>query len=174
MTRPSVLPLTATKSNIDRCRTSSHSPTPPACGQTRTPNLAASRRIDILVHSADPGGVDLQDVEGAGAKHLLEDDAVGDVLTGRDEHRGDTSTDRGVAEDIVGAGRLLDPVRVELGELVDPLDGLGDLPSLVGVNGDRDVRADGSARDRHPSDILFEVATDLELDEREAVLDSLD
>ena len=129
---------------------------------------------DVLVHPADPGGVDLQDVEGASGEHLLEDDAIGDVLTGRNEHRGDPSADRGVAQDVIGAGRLLDPVGVELGELVDPVDGLGDLPSLVGVNGDRDVRADGSARDRHPSDVLFEVAADLELDEPKAVLDSLD
>jgi hypothetical protein len=35
-----------------------------------------------------------------------------------------------VAQDVIGAGRLLDPVGVELGELVDPVDGLGDLPSL--------------------------------------------
>ena len=39
------MPLTATKSNIDRCCTSSHSPTPPACGHTGTPNFAASSRI---------------------------------------------------------------------------------------------------------------------------------
>ena len=43
--RPSVVPLTATKSNIARCWTISHRPTPPACGHTGTPNLAASRRM---------------------------------------------------------------------------------------------------------------------------------
>src|SRR5918992_338297 len=42
MTRPSRLPDTATKSNAARCWTSSHRPTPPACGHTGTPNLAAS------------------------------------------------------------------------------------------------------------------------------------
>ena len=43
--RPSIVPLTATKSNIARCCTISHRPTPPACGHTGTPNLAASSRM---------------------------------------------------------------------------------------------------------------------------------
>ena len=68
---------------------------------------------DVLVHPADPGGVDSAGCQGAGGEHLLEDDAIGDVLTGRNEHRGDRSADRGVAQDVIGAGRLLDPVRVE-------------------------------------------------------------
>ncbi len=36
------------KSNIDRCWTASHRPTPPACGHTRTPNFAASRRMAMF------------------------------------------------------------------------------------------------------------------------------
>lgn len=43
--RSSVVPDSARKSNIDRCCTSSHRPTPPACGRTGTPNSAASSRI---------------------------------------------------------------------------------------------------------------------------------
>ncbi len=48
MTRSCRVPLTATKSNIDRCCTISQSPTPPACGHTGTPNFAASKRIAMF------------------------------------------------------------------------------------------------------------------------------
>ena len=129
---------------------------------------------DVLVDTAHPRRVHLQDVQRTRGEHLLEHDAVRDVLAGRDEHRADPTADRRVPEDVVGARGLLDPVRVERRELLHPLDGLRHLPDLVGVDGDADVRAHRRAGDRHPPDVLLEVAADLELDDREAVLDGLD
>src|SRR4051794_41857703 len=49
---------------------------------------------DVLVHPADPGGVDLQDVEGASGEHLLEDTPIGAGPPGPTEHRGAPATVR--------------------------------------------------------------------------------
>ena len=46
-------------------------------------------------------------------KQLLEDHAVLHVLAGGDAHGRDLAPDAGVAQDVVGAGRLLDPPGVE-------------------------------------------------------------
>ena len=61
----------------------------------------------------DAGGVDLHDVDRPGLQQLLEDDPV--LRRARRWRPGSGATraaDGGVAEHVVGAGRLLDPVRV--------------------------------------------------------------
>ena len=62
-----------------------------------------------FVHSPDPAGVQLAHVDGVGLEQLLEDDAVLDVLSGRDADRRDLAPDARVTQDVVGARRLLDP-----------------------------------------------------------------
>ena len=74
-----------------------------------------------------------------------------------------------VAEDVVRAGGLLDPVRVEALQLPDPGDGLRHVPPLVGVDGDAHVGADRFARRRHAPDVVGQVGADLQLDLGEAV-----
>src|SRR4051794_20310815 len=69
-----------------------------------------------------------------------------------------------MAEDVVGARRLLDPVRVERRERAYPAHRLADVPALVGVDGDADVRPAGLARDPQAADVVVEVRADLELD----------
>src|SRR5690606_35886641 len=128
---------------------------------------------DVLVRAGHARGVDLHDVDRAGLEELLEHDAVRDGLTGGDLDGRHAPADVGVAEDVVGGGRLLDPVGLELGESAHPLDGLADLPALVGVDADADVRADGFAGQPHPVAVLLEVAPDLELDHAETVGDRL-
>ena len=54
--------------------------------------------------------VELAEVDGLGLEQLLEEHAVHAVLAGRDTDRGHGRTDRRVAENVVGTGRLLDPV----------------------------------------------------------------
>ena len=76
------------------------------------------------------------------------------VLAGRDRDRRDAAGDRGVAEHVVGAGRLLDPGEVERRESVDPLDRLGDVPALVGVDRDPDVGPDGRAGDPQAAHVV--------------------
>ena len=124
---------------------------------------------DVLVDAADPGGVDLHDVHAARLEQLLEHDAVLHVLAGRDAHRGDAPRDGGVPEDVVGAGRLLDPRGLELGERVHPRDGVRHVPALVRVDGDREAGSDRATCDAEPAPVVVEVGPDLELDLREPV-----
>lgn len=79
----------------------------------------------------------------------------------------------GVREDVVGAGGLLDPVRVVRCQGLHPVDGLGHVPALVGVHGDPDVGADRLAGQPHPAQVVVQVAADLELDLPEARGDGL-
>src|SRR4029453_1037908 len=81
----------------------------------------------------------------------------------------DLTGDLGMAEDVVGAGRLLHPGEVVARQLRDPLDRVVDIPALVRVNGNGDVWADGGPRDLEPSDVVLDVGTDLELDLSEPV-----
>ena len=92
-----------------------------------------------LVHAAEAAGVDLAYADRLGLQELLEHDPVVDMLAGRDADRRHRAGDRRVAEDVVGAGRLLDPVRVERLELAHPADRLADVPALVGVDREHPV-----------------------------------
>ena len=115
--RPSVVPLTATKSNMARCWTISHRPTPPACGHTGTPNLAASSRIArfSLMPPTRQASIWTTSIASACSSCLkiTRFCTCSPVAT----RTGATAVaDRAVAEHVVGRGRLLDPVRVELGQ----------------------------------------------------------
>src|SRR6202042_1526343 len=124
---------------------------------------------EVLVDPADPGRVNLQDVQCTGLDQLLEHDPVLHVLAGGDLHRGDGLADEGVAEDVVRAGGLLDPVRVEALQFPDPGDGLHHVPPLVGVDGNAHAGADRFARHLHAPDVVGQVGADFQLDLGEAV-----
>ncbi len=126
----------------------------------------------VLVDSGDACRVDLDEVDGPGLEQLLEHDTVGDVLAGGDLDRL-AGAHGGVAEDVVGTGRLLDPVRVERRERGHPLHRVGDVPALVGVDGDPYAGADGVPGERQPADVVGDVSADLQLDLGEAVGDGL-
>lgn len=78
-----------------------------------------------------------------------------------------------MAEDVVGAGGLLDPVGLELGEGLGPGDRLVHVPPLVGVDGDPDVGADHRAGDPAAAYVVREIGTHLQLDLPEPVGDGL-
>ncbi len=128
---------------------------------------------DVLVDPGHAGRVDLEDLEGVRLQELLEHDAVGHVLAGRDRDRGDAARDGRVAEDVVGARRLLDPGDVVRSESRHPVDRLGDVPALVRVDRDADVRTHRVPGDREATDVVLHGTTDLELHLREAVRDGL-
>ena len=119
---------------------------------------------DDLVDATQPARVDLADAQGAGRQELLEHDPVVDVLAGRDPDGRHGAGDRRVAEDVVGAGRLLDPVRVERREPRHPVDRDADIPALVGVDGEHPVGPDLVADDPHPADVVLDVGADLHLE----------
>ncbi|MNC52353.1 hypothetical protein D3C75_1016950 [compost metagenome] len=88
-----------------------------AVGADRDVELGGHQQHDQhLIEPTQPGGVQLAEVQGAGLEHLLEHHPVVAVLTGGHADRCDTLADAGVAEDVVGAGRLFDPQRIECGQ----------------------------------------------------------
>ena len=122
-----------------------------------------------LVDSAEARGVDLAHADRVGLEELLEHHPVVDVLAGRDADRGERPGDRRVAEDVVGARRLLDPVRVELGERPHPLDRDRHVPALVRVDREHPVRPDLGTDHRRPPAVVVEIRPDLHLEPRPAV-----
>ena len=169
MMRFSSEPLTQTKSNIDRCCTYSHSPTPPACGQTGMPNFAASRSTAMhLVHAAQPARVDLAEGDRVRLHELLEDDPILAVLSRGDADRRDGARDRRVAEHVVRARRLLDPPGIEPRQLAHARDRLVHLPDLVRVDHQLAVGADLLADERGAAHVVGEIASDLDLEVRPA------
>src|SRR5690606_35832076 len=88
---------------------------------------------------------------------------------GRGGAGGGGAGDRGVAGDGVGAGGRPARGGAERGERSDPFDGRGDLPALVRVDRDREVRPADLARLAEPADVVLEIGADLELDLGEAV-----
>ena len=71
---------------------------------------------------------------------------------------------RGVAQDVIGAGRLLDPQRPCRRQRLHPLDRLVDVPDLVGVDHQDPVVADLLADDADPADVVGQVGADLDLE----------
>ena len=136
----------------------------------RHPELRREQKDrDVLVHPTDSAGVDLHHVDRVRLQQLLEHHRVLHMLPGGHLDRCDGATHRGVAEHVVGRGRLLDPVRVVRAQLLHPLDRLPDAPDLVGVDRHRHVRAHRVAGDGQPPDVVGEVRADLQFDQAEAV-----
>ena len=78
-----------------------------------------------------------------------------------------------MSEHVVGARRLLDPVRVLVGEHPHPLDRLADVPALVRVGHEEAVGSELASEERGAAHVIFEVRADLHLDRVEAVCDRL-
>ena len=122
-----------------------------------------------LLRTGHSGGVDLHDAEGVGLQVLLVQDAALHLFAGGDLDGIDGARNRGVANHVIRAGRLLDPRQIEVVELVDPVDGGGNIPHLVGVHGEAHVGADGFAGLGQATQIVVDVLADLELDLLEAL-----
>ncbi len=122
---------------------------------------------------AESGRIELAEVDRLRLEHLLEQHAVHAVLARGDADRRDRFADGGMSEHVVGARRLLDPVRIELREVADPVDGLRHIPDLIGVDHQLRVRTDHLARDPESADVLVAVRPDLELHVVVALVDSL-
>ncbi|MCY1226868.1 hypothetical protein D9M72_391180 [compost metagenome] len=127
-----------------------------------------------FVHAAEAARIDLHHVDGAAHDELLEHDAVlAHLARGHLHHRRDAFADLAVAFHVVGAGRLLDEPGLGKGELLHPVDGLVDLPDLVGVDHQMAVGPEHLARHGQAADVVLQVAPHLELDVVEARIDRL-
>src|SRR5581483_5178772 len=126
-----------------------------------------------FVHSSEPAAVQLASIDCAELEELLEDDAVLHVLAGRDAHRRDRRPDALVPEHVVGARRLLDPERVDLGQPPDRLDRLFDTPRLVRVEREPTVGTDRTAHEPCTAQVVLDVGPHFELQVGEALGESL-
>ena len=89
----------------------------PDAARMRTDRHAELRRhqdhCEVLVDAAEAATVDLAEVDGPRLQELLEHDAVGAVLACGHADRPHRLRGSPHAEDVVGAGLLLDPPRIE-------------------------------------------------------------
>ena len=69
-----------------------------------------------------------------------------------------------MTQDVVGAGRLFDPVGLELGQQLDVGDGVANLPHLVRVHHEAAFGPDLLPHDPRPPDIVLDLLADLHLD----------
>ena len=123
-----------------------------------------------FLRTGHSGGVDLHDAKGVGLQILLVQNTALHLLAGGYLDGIDGARDRGVADHIIRAGRLLHPCQIEVVELVDPVDGGGHIPHLVGVHSEAHIGANSLAGLGQTAQIVIDVLTDLELD----LLESLD
>jgi hypothetical protein len=146
-------------------------------GKTDTTRVRNDRYTELLrdeengkdlVDTSHAASIDLADINGTLLQELLEDDTVLAHLTSSDTNavRLECLADSLVAEDIVGAGRLLDEPGLELGELLHVLDGLGDGPDLVGIDHEEValVVTDDLSGDAQSLLVFGDAGSDLELE----------
>src|SRR5256885_1857765 len=87
-----------------------------------------------LVQAAEAACIQLAEADRLSLEELLEDHAVLTMLAGGHPDRRDGPCDGGVAEHVIGARRLLDPVRLEFGQPPHVGNRVADLPDLIGVH----------------------------------------
>ena len=95
-----------------------------------------------LAQPAEAATVELAEIDRAGLHQLLEHHAVRRMLSGRNADRPDRAANRGVAQDVVGTGRLFYPERIEARKRTHQLDRLADVPCLVRVHHHDRARSD--------------------------------
>ena len=92
-------------------------PDPPCMGTDgKAELLGQQQHRDHLVGAGQTRPVELDEAQAASLHELLEHHRVVAMLSGGHRDRRDLAGDAGVAEDVVGARRLLDPPGVERGE----------------------------------------------------------
>src|SRR5688572_27793309 len=114
-----------------------------------------------FVDAAQPAAVELTEADRFELHELLENYAVLAHLAGGNADRGDGLGNRRMANDIIRRGRLFDPPQIELGQLADILDRLGDVPALVGVDHELALGSDFLAHQGGAAAVVFDVEADL-------------
>nr|GEZ78905.1 hypothetical protein [Tanacetum cinerariifolium] len=117
-----------------------------------------------LVDPAQAAGIDLHHVNRLTHDQLLEDNAVLAHFARGHLHRLDPETNGTVALDVVRAGGFFDEPRRGEGQFADPVNGLVDLPDLIGIDHQMTLRPQHLAGDAHAADVVLQVAADLQFD----------
>src|ERR1035437_4301336 len=159
---------------MDRCCTISHRPTPPACGHTGTPNLAASSRLAMfsLTPATRHASICMMSIAPAWRSCLKTTrlETCSPVATGIGLTARRAAARRG--REGVPAASLCSPTPrgPDARKRAHPRDGSSHVPDLIRVQRDADLPADHLTRDRAAPEVVFQPASDLELDQREALL----
>ena len=136
-----------------------------------TKHLTDNDRGSEIQDSQLLGEVHLTELHPARHEELLEHDPVLTALPGRHAHPATPHRlgDRLVAQNVVSRGRLLDPVKLELLQLLHPVNRLPDPPLLVGVHHELPLPADGLPHDGAPPDVILHIGPHLQLEVIEPV-----
>jgi len=127
----------------------------------------------VLVHTPYSGGVDLHEIHGFCLQQLFEYHAILSVLACRDGHRSDAAADGRVPQNVIGARGLFDPGDVEFIELTQPGNRGSHIPSLVGVDRQRDIIADSRTGDPATAHIVVGIQTNFYFDGTKSLIDRL-
>src|SRR5215472_10809194 len=117
-----------------------------------------------FAESAEATVVELAEIDRTGLHQLLEDDAVGTMFAGRHPDWMNRVANRGMTENIVGAGGLFDPQWMELRERAHQGDGLADIPRLVRIHHHKSLAANFLAHQRRATHIFIGVAPYFDLE----------
>ena len=119
---------------------------------------------DDLVRPRKACRIELAEVDRFGLEHLLEEHPVHAVLTRRNANGGNRLADSSMTEHVIRACRFFNPQRIKLSERFHPVNGLVDVPNLVGVDHELRVGTDHFAGNTAATDVLLEIRTDLQFD----------
>ena len=125
-----------------------------------------------FAHTAQARAVGLQKSDASGLKIVLEDDAVGNMLAQRKREGSDGGGELPMRVNVVGMGRLFDPVRVDAAELAAGNDGGRQRPLLVCVEHDGGGGADETPQSLGALHIALERSTYFELERAEALIEA--
>src|SRR5207245_9933765 len=117
--------------------------------------------------------IDLAEIHSSGLQKLLEHPTVMAMLAGRDSDRRHRLSDGGVAENIIGTRRLLDPNGIESGKFSHRFNRLIYVPNLICIHHQRSIRSDLFANKGRTPDVIIEIAPDLHLELSPTVGDCL-
>jgi hypothetical protein len=123
----------------------------------------------VFVDARNATGVNLAHADRITGQHLLENDPVGHMLPCRHQYWCDGPGNRGVAQNVVGAGRFLDPVQAKRGKAPYVGDRFSHVPHLVRVYRQLDVRPHQVPHQFEPAGVVFDVSSHLQLEVGEAL-----
>src|SRR5579885_1103922 len=117
-----------------------------------------------FAESTEPATIQLAEVDGARLQKLLEDYAIGAMLSGCDADWMNGAAYGRVPENIVGAGRFFDPERIESGQRAHEIDRLDDVTSMISIHHHQATGSDFLAHQRGAAHVFVGVPADLDLE----------
>ena len=109
----------------------------------------------VFIDTCDSGCVDLKNFKGFRLQELFEDHAVLHVLTSGNWYGSYTACYRSESQHVIGTRGLFEPRDTVWREVPHPLNGLGHIPTLVGVDGYLNVGSGDAACGFQAPDVVL-------------------